>query len=348
MELKLLEQLSNSDAIAAHETNVRDIIKQALPDYSDTFRYDGIGSLMVTKAARDPNNSPTIIFAAHMDEVGFLLRNISDIGMGYLAAVGNVEDRAKINQLVRATTKDGKRIEGILNVERDRVGSVTEMYVDFGFDSKEEFMRSGLDIGDMVCFASDFRQLAADRVVAGKAMDDRVGCFALINALNEIKNDELHVNVVGAFTSSEEVGTRGGRLVSHIVHPDVFFAVDVAKHPELDRGFKDHRRLGYGPMLEYYDKTMVPNPRLLRFIEEVASTDKLSYQKDMFKGGGTDAGSAHLENDGVAAAVLGFPLRYCHDPYSLANTDDMTTLTALIVAISRKMKANTINDFYAF
>lgn len=347
MDLALLEALSNADSVAAHEQEVRDIIKDELADYRDSFQHDGLGSLIVTKKAT-VENAPTIMFAAHMDEVGFLIRYISDIGIGYLQPLGSVEDRAKHSEIVRATTADGRKVEGIINSLTDDHGNVTDTYVDFGFNSREEFLAAGLGVGDVVVFASTFRKLAAGAVVAGKAMDDRSGCFSLIQAMQALKDIPCAVNVVAAFTSSEEVGTRGGRLTAKIVNPDVFFAVDVAKNPELDRGFKNTRKIGHGPMLEYYDRMMVPNPKLLQFVAETAENANLNYQKDMFKGGGTDAGTAHLENAGHAAAVLGLPLRYCHNPYSFADTKDLSTLAQLIQALSQSFSQQTIEQIYQF
>lgn len=344
---QLLKDLSNADAVASNEEEVRQILKKVLHSYQDHFTYDGLGSLIVTKKSAIAN-APTILFAAHMDEVGFMIRNISEIGMAYLTALGGVEDRAKNMQLVRATTSGGNKIEGILNVQRDSNHIITQMYVDFGFESSEEFFQSGLNIGDIVCFASSCRDMHPHHIVAGKAMDDRAGCFALVQAMLALTSTDLPVNLVAAFTSSEEVGTRGGRLVSQLIAPDVFFAVDVAKHPELDRGFTNHRRLGKGPMLEFYDKTMVPNTKLIRFLEQIAKDEGIQLQRDMFKGGGTDAGTAHLENGGTVSAVLGIPLRYCHDPFSLVNMQDLETLTKFIQAISMKLDQRTIQNFYKF
>lgn len=345
MNFEVLEKLSNADAIASHEDEVRQIIKEQLKMYAATFEYDGLGSLIVTKKSKSENR-PTILFAAHMDEVGYMIRSISDIGMAYLTKVGGVERRSEEMQIVRATTTAGEKIEGILNVGTGE--DETQAYADFGFESQEEFLAAGLNIGDIVCFASNYRPLKTADVICGKAFDDRVGCYSLIEAMRALEKVDLEVNVVAAFTSSEEVGTRGGRLVASKIRPDLFFAVDVAKHPELDRGFKNHRRLGQGPMLEFYDKTMVPNPKLLRFLCGLADTKELDYQRDMFKGGGTDAGSAHLENNGIIAAVLGLPLRYCHDSYSLANKKDLRTLTELITEIAKHMNKETIAEFYHY
>jgi len=345
VDFEVLESLSNADAIASHENEVRQIIKEQLRMYADTFEYDGLGSLIVTKRSKN-ENSPTILFAAHMDEVGYMIRSITDIGMAYLTKVGGVERRSEAMQIVRATTETGEKIEGILNI--GTADDERQAYADFGFESKAEFVAAGLKIGDIVCFASNYRQLKAAEVVCGKAFDDRVGCYSLMQAMRALENVELDVNVVAAFTSSEEVGTRGGRLVASKIRPDLFFAVDVAKHPELDRGFKNHRKLGKGPMLEFYDKTMVPNPKLLRFICDLATKKGIDYQRDMFKGGGTDAGTAHLENNGIIAAVLGLPLRYCHDSYSLANKNDLQLMTKLIAEIAKNITKEKIAEFYYY
>ncbi|KRL61651.1 aminopeptidase [Latilactobacillus fuchuensis] len=343
MDFELLRQLSNADAIASNENEVRELLKHELVQYQETFQFDGLGSLMVTKKSQQ-KDAPTIMFAAHMDEVGFMIRYISDIGMAYLTTVGGVENRAKSMQLVRATTRSGDKIEGLLNVKKDSHGEIQQMYVDFGFDSRTELIASGLDIGNMVCFASDCRALAPSEIVAGKAMDDRAGCFALVQAMKDLVDIELAVNVVAAFTSSEEVGTRGGRLTTQIINPDIFFAIDVAKNPELDRSFMNTRKLGAGPMVEFYDKTMVPNPKLIRLVCDVADEESLSYQKDMFKGGGTDAGTAHLEHGGIPACVLGLPLRYCHDPYSLVNKNDLMNMNKLIQTLSKSISSDVIAE----
>lgn len=347
MVSKLLKELSNADSVASHEGEVRTIIKDELSYYSSSFKYDGIGSLMVTKKSNN-KHSPTIMFAAHMDEVGYMIRNVSEIGMAYLTKLGNVEDRTESMQIVRAKTAGGEKIEGILNVERDINGNVEQRYADFGFSTRKEFFDAGLSIGNIVCFSSNYRELKASNIVCGKAFDDRVGCYSLIKAMQELKKIDLGVNVVAAFTSSEEVGTRGGRLTSKIVDPDLFFAVDVAKHSELDQGFTNHRKLGHGPMIEFYDKTMVPNPNLINFLCQLADSRNIPYQRDMFQGGGTDAGTAHLENTGVSSAVLGLPLRYCHDSYSLANKTDLESLALLIEIIAKEIDEEMIQKIYQF
>jgi putative aminopeptidase FrvX len=347
MDISLLASLSNADSVASNEDEVRSIIMAELAGFADSFTYDGIGSLLVTKKSK-LENAPTLMFAAHMDEVGFMVRSVSEIGFLYLVPLGGVLDKSKENQLVRVTTDAGKKIEGVLNVIKSAQGQVEQTYVDLGFETQAEVEAAGIQIGDMVTFASEFRTFKEDETYAGKAMDDRIICFTLIETMKELENADLAVNIVAAFTSSEEVGTRGGKLTSAMVKPDVFFAVDVANNPELDRSFMNKRRIGQGPMLEYYDKGLVPNRKLIRQIEKILQENKLPYQKDMFKNGGTDAGLAHLENSGTLAAVLGIPLRYCHGPYSIVNIKDAEVMKALIIQISKTLNSKLISELYNF
>lgn len=347
MDFNFLECLSNADSIASNEQEVRNLLKEKLSVYKDTFQYDGLGSLILTKKSKVPN-AKTVMFAAHMDEVGFMVRYISDIGFAYLMPIGGVEDRAKSMQMVRVKTQNGNKIRGLLNVTFNSNHEVDQMYVDFGFNTKQEVLNTGVDVGDMICFDSEYKELTDVDVFAGKALDDRVGCWSLAQAMLDIFDKEVNVNVVAAFTSSEEVGTRGGKLVTNVIKPDIFFAIDVAKNPEFDRGYTNTRKLGHGPMLEFFDKTMVPNPRFLQYVTNLAKKNGLQYQKDMFKGGGTDAGLAHLQYEGISSIVIGIPLRYCHDPYSFANKKDLVVAKNLIECIALNIEENSIRKIYKF
>ncbi len=288
------------------------------------------------------------MFAAHMDEVGFLVRNISDIGFLILTPLGGVLDKAKENQIVRVTNEEGQKFEGLLNVTKNSKGEIEQMYVDLGLETRAEVETRGIDIGDMVCFASTFKSLVADDTFAGKAMDDRVGCFALIEAMKALSTLDIAVNIVAAFTSSEEVGTRGGKTSSTRIKPDLFFAVDVANHPELDRSYLNSRKLGQGPMIVHYDKTMVPNRQLLKEVKGIFESHRIPYQKDMLKGGGTDAALAHLEKSGTPAMVIGIPLRYCHGPYSFVNMNDAKHASLAIEQIAKNFNSDLINQIYKF
>lgn len=330
----LLKKLSEADSVASNENEVRKIAYQELKDCCDEILYDSLGSMIFHKKGKS-QNPIKMMFSAHMDEVGFMVRHISDIGFLYLMALGGVLDKSKEMQVVRVTTDDGRKYEGLLNVTKDSQGKVKDMYVDIGCDSADEVKALGIDVGNIVCFASSLRHVQP-KVYMGKAMDDRSGCYVLIEAMKQIKDNDNDLYFV--LTSSEEVGVRGSKTATHMIKPDVFFAVDVANNPELIKNYTNHRLIGHGPMIVHYDKTLVPNPKLVKYVKKIADNNHIPYQKDMLSGGGTDAGNAHLEAGGRLAMVLGIPLRYCHGSYSMVHSDDLDNLIHLTVEISKMTK----------
>lgn len=347
MNKDLLITLSNADSIASKEDEVREILYEELKDVSDDISYDHLGSIIFHKKACE-EHALKLMFCAHMDEVGFLVRHISDIGFVYLINLGGVLDKSKEMQQVRITTRGGKKITGILNVTKNDKGSIKEMYVDIGCDNKEEVEAYGVEIGNMVCFASHAQQMNDSKVYAGKAMDDRAGCYVIAQAMKRLKDEQVHSDLYFCGTSSEEVGIRGGKTATYQIDPDIVFAIDVANNPELVKNYTNHRLLGKGCMIVHYDKTMAPNDKLLNYVKDIACKHDISYQCDMFSGGGTDAGNAHLTSNGKLAVVLGIPLRYCHGAWSLVHEDDLEQCISLVVELVRVLRRETYEEFINF
>ena len=345
--MDLLKRLSNADAVAAKENEVRNILKEECSSYCDEVSYDHLGSVIFHKKGTD-SDPLKIMFSAHMDEVGFLVRHISDIGFVYLIALGGVLDKSKEMQKVRITTCTGEKITGILNVTKNEHGAVKDMYVDLGVDSREEVENLGVEIGNMVCFASECIQMNNEKVYAGKAMDDRSGCYVISEALKRLSKESLRSDVYMCGSSSEEVGVRGGKTATYQINPDIVFAIDVANNPELVKNYTNHRLIGKGCMIVHYDKTMAPNEKLLSFVKETARIHGISYQCDMFSGGGTDAGNAHLSRNGKLALVIGIPLRYCHGAGSLIHEDDLESAIALVCELAKTLTKEKYKEFISF
>lgn len=328
----LLKKLSDADSIAANEKEVRDILYHELQKHCDEVYCDSLGSVIFHKKGKG-EHPLKIMFTAHMDEVGFIVRHISDIGFLYVMAVGGVVDKSKEMQMVRITTDEGKKIEGLLNVTKDEHGKVKDMYIDVGCDTAQEVYDLGIDVGNMVCFASTMRKMSHPKVYVGKAMDDRTGCYVLIEACQKIIESDNDLYFVGS--SSEEVGVRGAKTATYMIQPDIVYAVDVANNPELIKNYTNHRLIGHGPMIVHYDKMLSPHKGLLAYVKQTAQRINIPYQCDMLSGGGTDAGNAHLEAGGCLALVLGIPLRYCHGSYSMVHSDDLDNLIDLVCELSQ-------------
>ena len=347
IDMGLLKRLSDADAVAGRESEVRSIMEAEIDGSCDRIEHDGLGSSLFVSAGTEAN-PVRIMFAAHMDEVGFMVRHISPIGFLHLAVLGGVRDASKSYQEVRITTGDGTKVPGILQTRRDDSGAVTDVYVDLGVESAEEVEALGVEIGDMVTFASSAKPMANDAVLAGKAMDDRTGLFVLAQAAKRLHAQGHAAELWFAATSSEEVGTRGGKTACEHAHPDIFIAVDTANAPELHRDYTNHRQIGHGCMLVHFDKTMVPHEGLLRHVRAAARRAGIPIQLDMFKGGGTDAGSAHLVGDGRAALVIGVPLRYCHGAWSLVHAYDLESAIDLVCLIASSFDRRTVTSVIDF
>lgn len=344
---ELLRQLSDADAIAGRETEVRKILRKEMGPYCDEIQYDHLGSICFKKAGVE-ENPLQIMFSAHMDEVGFFVRHISDNGFIYLIAVGGVLDKSKEMQKVRITTASGMKIPGILNVTKNDSGTVKDMYVDIGCETKEDIFKLGIQIGDMVTFASESYDMAQMEVTCGKAMDDRAGCYVLCQAIKNIceSNSKSDIWMVGS--SSEEVGTRGGKTAAEHVKADVVIAIDVANNPELVKNYTNHRLLSKGCMVLHYDKTMIPNEKFLRYVKKLVRDNNILIQEDMFSGGGTDCCNAHLIGNGKLALVIGIPLRYCHASWSLVHEKDLKNAIHLVSEIALNFGRNEYKEFLNF
>ena len=343
---ELLKRLSDADAVAGREREVRAILEQELAGSCDRIEHDGLGSALFVSEGTE-ETPVRIMFAAHMDEVGFMVRHISDLGMLHLTVLGGVLDKSKHMQAVRVTCENGTKVPGVLNAKVSGSGAVEDVYVDLGCESREDVEKLGVQIGDMVTFASAAHDMALDKV-AGKAMDDRSGCYVIAGALKRLHAAPHAAEIWMAATSSEEVGTRGGKTAAAYANPDIFVAVDVASGDDLSRGFTNHRKLGHGCMLVHYDKTMVPHEGLLRHARTLARERGIAIQLDMLGGGGTDGGTGHLEGAGRAGLVIGIPLRGCHGAWSVASAADISSAIDLVCAIATSFDRNTYQSVIEF
>lgn len=347
MNETFLRKLSNADAIASKETEVRDLLVEANREHCDEIRCDHLGSVIFVKKGCGAHPLK-IMFTAHMDEVGFRVRHISDLGFVYLIKTGGVLDNCLDMQKVRITTRSGKKLPGIMNCQRDKAGHPDDIYVDLGFETREQAEKAGLEIGDMVTFDTTCVLPEGTGTIMGKAMDDRTGCYVVSKVLEKLKDRRLENDILMCATSSEEVGTRGAKTAVFQEDPDIVFAIDVANHPELDRSFKNHRQLHKGCMIEHYDKTMAPNDKLLQFAKETARKANISFQEDMLSGGGTDCAQAHLIGNGKPALVIGIPLRYCHGPASIASLSDIDNAVAFVCELAVTLTRKNYEQFLQF
>lgn len=341
MDVALLKVLSEADAIAAAEQEVRAIFLHEAEKYGKTVQFDGLGSVMIRL---NDSKGPKVMICAHMDEVGFMVRSISREGAIAVLPVGNVRLTARTLQSVRITTRDGHKIHGLL--DGDAQGE--NLRVDIGAASEQEAIDAGIAPGDRVTFASQFQTLPHQRVM-GKAFDDRLGCWLLLSLLRELHDTPLPCEVWLVASSSEEVGLRGGQTSARAVQPDVALVLDTACWgSNFDFSSANNRQIGKGPMLVLYDKSMIAPPKLAAAVQQVARERGIALQNDMFSNGGTDGGAVHLSGTGVPTIVLGPPTRHGHCAASIADLADLQATQRLLVALIKTFTAATVSDLTDF
>lgn len=346
MNKDLLFDLCNADGISGDEREVRAIFTKACAPYARDVAVDKLGSVAFAartqeKTSKHPR-SLRMLLMAHMDEVGFIVRSISPEGLLHLLAVGGVAKDAQVLQAAHVITADGEKFEGVLSTTSTSGGASQEALLDLGCADDSEIRARGIAEGDSVCF-STYAHCSCDQIVRAKALDDRVGCYVLIEALRRLSSTCLN-EVFVAGTVGEEVGARGAQTITRLIQPDIVIVVDVANHAAGDESYRNHRVLGAGPLLEHYDKSLSPNRLLVRECRRLLTEKNIPFQRDLMGGGGTDAGTAHLTGCGVPALVVGVPIRYCHTSQSLCHISDIESTIDAVVTLCSALTLDRVEE----
>ncbi len=333
----VLERLSNACGVAGREEEVQVLMKELMKRHVDEVKEDKLGNIIgIRKGKKD---APKVMLAAHMDEIGLMVKNITKKGFIHFTKIGGIDDRILVAQKVLVHTNKGP-ITGVIGSrpphilkeeEKKKVIEADKLFIDVGATSKEDAQKIGLRIGDPVSFDIKFARVGKDSVV-GKAFDDRVGCAALIETLRRLRKVDCTVYAVG--TIQEEVGLRGATVAAFQLRPDVGVALDVTVAGDVP-GVKEVEapiKTRKGPSLTVTDSGLITHPRVLRWFIEVAEESKVPYQLETGLSGTTDAARIALTREGVPSGVISIPTRYIHSPASLLSISDLENTVKLAVA----------------
>lgn len=339
--IKLIEELSNVKGIAAHESAVQAIFQKEASKYAFDIQKDRLGGIAITKKAKSAKN--TIMLAAHMDEIGFMVTKIEDGGFLRIKPIGGWWAHVVLGQKLAVTTREGKEFQGIVGSvpvhllkadQRQNMKTIEEMFLDLGFESKEDVEKAGIQLGDMITPVSKFEQLAAnENRYVGKAFDDRVGCAIALAVMHELADKDLDVNVIFAGTIQEEVGTRGAKTMGQMMQPDLAIVLDCGITGDFPGAPQDQLldKLGKGPIISLMDGTFIGHPDWRQYIQTTAKDAKIDFQNTMMTGGGSDGGPIHTTAAGVPSVYMGTPVRYIHTHYGMIDVRDFDGLVALLV-----------------
>jgi len=337
-----LEKLSNACGVAGREEEVRSLMKNFLKPYVDEVKEDKLGNIIGIKKGK--KNAPKVMLAAHMDEIGLLVKTVSKEGFIQFAKIGGIDDRILLAQKVIVYTEKGP-LHGIIGSkpphiqkeeERKRVLTYDELFIDIGAENQEQAKKMGVKIGDPVGFDIKFAKVGKN-IVIGKAFDDRVGCAVMVEAMKRLEKTECTVYAVG--TVQEEVGLRGATTAAFGIYPDVGIALDVTVAGDVP-GVKEVEapiKLGKGPSIEIADMGLIAHPKVVRLLVDAAEENKIPYQLETGLPGSTDAARISLTREGVPSGVISIPTRYIHSPSSLLSLEDAEKTVKLTVAAVQKI-----------
>jgi putative aminopeptidase FrvX len=327
MDTLLLERLSNARGVSGNETEVRELIIDAVRDRVDEYRVDSIGNLIVLKRASAPakrRGALQVMLAAHMDEVGLQIAHVENDGRLRFEKVGSVDDRVLPSKIFLIGDDKVPGVIGVKPVHKSTPGETEkaikseDLMLDIGAKSKDEALEA-VKLGDYATFATDFT-LFGDGLVRGKALDDRTGCALLVDLLA----GEYPFDLYGVFTVQEEVGTRGARVVAYTIEPDLAFVLESTVCDDLpkEKDVSPTTRLGSGPAITVADNSLIADKRLVRLLTGTARENRIPLQIKQPLIGGTDAGRLQLTREGVPSIVLSVPTRYIHSPVGLLSLHD--------------------------
>ena len=334
-----LEKLSNACGVTGREEEVRNLLIKLMKPYADAITVDRLENVIAIKKGKE--SKPKIMLAAHMDEVGLMVKTISKEGFLQFAKMGGIDDRILLAQKVLVHTQKGT-LQGIIGSkpphiqkeeERKKIVAYDKLFIDIGAENHKDAAKMGVKIGDPVSFDVKYAKISKD-VVTGKAFDDRAGCAAMIETLKQLETVDSTICAVG--TVQEEVGLRGAATATFGVDPDIGIALDVTIAGDVPgvSEFDTSLKMGQGPVLTVADSGLITNPKILRLLLNAAEENKIRYQLETGLPGATDAARISLTRQGVPSGTVSIATRYIHSPVgmlSLKDVENSAKLTAIAI-----------------
>jgi endoglucanase len=346
----LLKKLTEAIGPSGFEDSIRDVVVDELKGYADSLWIDALGNVIAVK--KGSKGAARLMIAAHMDEIGLIVSYIDDKGFLRFQPIGGISERTLLGQRVVIKTLSGNVVRGVIGSKPPHIMKPEEMkqipegkdlYIDIGVGSRAEAEKLGVTIGSIAVFERDFNSLNSSDIVVGKALDDRVGVAAMIEAFKAIDNNDVDIYAVA--TVQEEVGLKGARVAAYSITPhlalaiDVTIASDVAGVPEQDW----ITQLGKGPAIKVVDgraaSGLIAHPSIREKLIEIAKQYGIPYQLEVLHGGTTDATIIALNKEGVPAATISIPTRYIHSPTEVVNLNDVAMASKLTMLFASKISS---------
>lgn len=327
---KLLRELTQLWGVAGYEKEVRAYIEKEAAPYADEMITDAVGNLIVLKKGKEGGKK--IMFAAHMDEIGFMVKTIEADGRLRVCNMGWNWTGSAYNSRVRF--RNGiTGVVGCMGAIEEAGNQAGKLYIDIGATSKEDAEKY-VKLGDACGYCGEYVELTNDRVCA-KTLDNRIGCYQLLEALKE--NDGSCPNdIYYVFGVQEELGCRGSKVAAERIRPDIGIAVDITPAHDYPCDLEGSNAVDGGIGIKICDPSVVCDEDVVAAMVDCCEQEGIKYQREVIDKGGTDASSMNLSGTGVRVGGVVVVTRYPHSQSAVASKKDIEAGVDLITAFSRR------------
>ena len=333
MNIELLRELTEARGVSGYEDSLIEIVRRELEPLVDDLRVDRMGNVI---AHRKGNGGPKLMIAAHMDEIGFVVKYIEKEGFLRLKTLGGWDPRQMNAQRVTVGAEEGP-LQGVLmygtkpahllsDAEKKEGQNHTSFFVDLGLSAEE--VKKRVRLGDQVTM--DRPLVRTGDLVTAKAMDDRAGLYTMIEAVRSAAPGDTELFAVA--TVQEEVGLRGAAAAGSAIAPDVVVALDVTLANDIP-GIPEQdvtTKLGEGAAIKILDSSLICHPKVVAHFKRLAERHDIKHQMEILSAGGTDAGAVQKLHGGIPAFTLSIPTRYIHTVNETVHPDDLDACVALL------------------
>jgi len=331
MNWKLLEELSNAPGVSGYEHAVAEIFRRELKPIAKKIWTDNMGNVI----AHIPGKGPKVAIDAHSDEVGFIVNHVDTDGFIRVIPIGGIDPRVFYAQ--RVIVHGTKPLIGVVgavpphllnkDADRDKAIPIEDTFIDVGFPAEK--VHEMVHIGDIVTFDSKFEDLG--EVFLGKAFDDRIGIFILIEAAKNAKKIACDLYLVAAV--QEERGLRGTGCAAFSVQPDIAIAIEGTVANNLPDVPSRKRLAGQnlGPEMRITDGRVIADRQLVDFLGEVATKAGIPHQFTVKSVGTTNATAIQTTGSGTRVAAISAPVRYIHGPNGIVSKSDVENQLKLVI-----------------
>ena len=334
----LLQKLCSFSCPSGGEGRLREFIASEIKNYADSLYSDALGNLFAFVKGKKTAGKK-VMFIAHMDEVGFIVTGIENNGLLRFSRIGGISGSVLCGRKIEfangicGVIVPAVALHQLSGEKRKAVPTEEELFIDIGAESGDE-AKKYICLGDKASFAADYYE--NEESVFAKALDDRIGVYALIKAIK--KGPEY--DAVFVFSVQEEVGLRGAAVAGNRIAPDIAVVIDSTTAADLP-GTEGSDRvcvLGQGFAVSFMEKATVYDERLYKFIMNAAKDRKIPVQFKTRVAGGNDAGAIHKSGKGVRCAAISTPCRYIHSAMSVARKSDIKAVADIVSVLSAELQ----------